>query len=122
MIDHFEIKTKRFERCKNFYTAVLRPLNIELKWSDEAAAGFGCTGLDKVGFLIEKSESQSSSPLHLAFTAADERSVKQFHQAGIAGGYTCNGKPGIREIYSPNYYAAFLFDPDGNNIEAVVYV
>jgi len=120
MIDHFEIRVSEFEACKHFYMTVLRPLQIEIKWSEEGAAGFGKVGNDKVVFLIEKSI--NNSKLHVAFDGVDSTSVDQFHETGINSGYRCNGKPGYREHYAPNYYAAFLLDPDGNNIEAVVYV
>ena len=119
MFDHFEIKTINYKHCKEFYSKVLLPLKIELKWSDETAAGFGCIGSEKVGFLIEKSDNQTA--LHIAFTASDIAAVKLFHDSGIKNGFVCNGKPGIRDNYAPNYYAAFLLDPDGNNVEAVAY-
>ncbi|CAM3659049.1 VOC family protein [Parendozoicomonas haliclonae] len=124
MIDHFEIKVTNLEACQQFYSRVLLPLNIELKWSDDFAAGFGVINDSKVRFLIEKQpDSQASlpSPAHIAFSAENPAAVDAFHQQGIAGQYTCNGKPGFRKDYAPNYYAAFLLDPDGNNIEAVVY-
>ncbi|WP_201772639.1 VOC family protein [Endozoicomonas numazuensis] len=54
--------------------------------------------------------------------ATSKAAVEQFHQAGISGGFQCNGEPGVREQYAPGYYAAFLLDPDGNNVEAVVYL
>ena len=120
MIDHFEIKTVEFESCVKFYTVVLQPLNIELKWSDDFAAGFGTKGDSKVRFLIEKSDTQE--PSHIAFSALSQSSVDQFHSTGVESGFTSNGGPGIRAEYASNYYAAFLYDPDGNNIEAVVYV
>ena len=120
MIDHFEIKTVEFELCVNFYTAVLRPLNIERKWSNDSAAGFGVEGDEKVRFLIEKSVTRE--PCHIAFSAQSQSAVDQFHSAGIENGFTSNGEPGIRVEYASNYYAAFLNDPDGNNIEAVVYI
>lgn len=118
MIDHFEIKVDKFERCVEFYEGVLNPLGIELKWSDESAAGYGEFGDDeRVLFLIEKGV--PASALHIAFKAADESAVKRFHKAGCKVGCQCNGKPGPRPDYSPGYYAAFLYDPDGNNVEAV---
>jgi predicted lactoylglutathione lyase len=120
MIDHFEIKVVKFEHSKKFYEAVLEPLGIELKWSDDSAAGFGVVGSKKVAFLLEKFH--SSCPVHVAFTAIAESSVQSFYQAGLEAGGECNGQPGLREHYAPNYYAAFLFDPDGNNVEAVVYL
>ncbi len=117
MIDHFEINVVKFQECVCFYTVVLKPLNIELKWSDESAAGYGEAGSDRTVFLIE--QSALSQSCHIAFIAPDSHSVDKFHIAGVEGGYVCNGKPGIRAQYAPDYYAAFLRDPDGNNIEAV---
>lgn len=120
MIDHFEIKTVNFSQCKYFYSTVLLPLGIELKWEDDSAAGFGLKDEVKVRFLIEKAGTSNSS--HIAFTAQNKISVEKFYSIGIENGFDGNGEPGIRENYSPNYFAAFLLDPDGNNIEAVVYV
>lgn len=120
MIDHFEIKVVRFKECEVFYSTVLLPLNVEKKWADDAAAGFGLMGENKVRFLIEHSEASSISLAHIAFVAPSTQSVGEFHQAGITAGFRCNGEPGLREDYAPNYYAAFLLDPDGNNIEAVI--
>ena len=120
MIDHFEIKVVDFDACVAFYSKVLITLGIELKWSDEAAAGFGLVGEPNTRFLIEKGA--QSAPCHIAFKANDKASVEAFHKAGIEAGFTCHGEPGLREHYAPNYYAAFLYDPDGNNIEAVVYL
>ncbi len=120
MIDHFEIKVVDFDACIAFYSKVLTPVGIELKWSDEAAAGFGLVGEANTRFLIEKGG--QSAPCHIAFKANDKASVEAFHKAGIEAGFTCHGEPGLREQYAPNYYAAFFYDPDGNNIEAVVYL
>ena len=120
MIDHFEIRVIKFEECVRFYSMVLQSLEIELKWSDELAAGFGEIGSGKVEFLIEKSN--HNSECHVAFAAPDEEAVNQFHKIGVDNGFESNGAPGVRERYAPNYYAAFLYDPDNNNVEAVVYV
>ena len=120
MIDHFEIKVVDFEGCKRFYETTLAALDIELKWANDTAAGFGEVGEGKVVFLVEKFDSRV--PAHIAFSASSEAAVAQFHQSGVDGGFECNGKPGLRANYAPNYYAAFLLDPDGNNIEAVVYL
>ena len=120
MIDHFEIKVIKFELCVEFYSLVLSPLSIERKWDDRFAAGFGLTSEPKTRFLIEKS--QSNSKTHIAFSASTKASVNSFHSIGLLNGYTCNGLPRLRKNYAPNYFAAFLLDPDGNNIEAVVYL
>ena len=118
IIDHFEIKVVHFKACKKFYETVMPALNIELKWSDDLAAGFGRVGSNKVCFMIEKHD--KSVPAHIAFSAENKKAVQQFHQLGIQNGFQCNGKPGLRKEYAPNYYAAFLLDPEGKNIEAVI--
>lgn len=120
VIDHFEIKVAAFEECRAFYMNALEPLGIELKWSDENAAGFGLSREPNVRFLIEKGVSNSTC--HIAFSALDKRQVTAFHEAGLSAGGKCNGKPGLRSHYAPNYYAAFLIDPEGNNVESVVYL
>lgn len=120
VIDHFEIKVAAFEECRAFYMNALEPLGIELKWSDENAAGFGLSSEPNVRFLIEKGVSNST--YHIAFSALDKRQVTAFHEAGLSAGGKCNGKPGLRSHYAPNYYAAFLIDPEGNNVESVVYL
>ncbi|EIJ2831434.1 VOC family protein [Vibrio parahaemolyticus] len=120
MIDHFEIKVTAFEECRAFYMNALEPLGIELKWSDENAAGFGLSREPNVRFLIEKGVSNSTC--HIAFSALDKRQVTAFHEVGLSAGGKCNGKPGLRSHYAPNYYAAFLIDPEGNNVESVVYL
>ncbi len=120
MIDHFEIKVVDFDACVAFYSKVLTPLGIELKWSDETAAGFGLINEPNTRFLIEMGD--QSTPCHIAFKADDKVSIKAFHKSGIEAGFSCNGEPGLREHYAPNYYAAFLYDPDGNNVEAVAYL
>lgn len=76
MIDHVEIKTVHFDDCKHFYQTVLRPLHMELKWADDAAAGFGLIGYDKVSFLIEKFD--RNTPCHLAFSATTSAQVDAF--------------------------------------------
>ncbi|MGN4952728.1 hypothetical protein ACTG22_08375 [Aeromonas caviae] len=79
MFDHVEIKVVRFDSCQHFYATVLAPLLIELKWSDETAAGFGLMGRDHVGFLIERG--QQGASCHLAFRADDAPQVDAFHHA-----------------------------------------
>ncbi|ASP37819.1 glyoxalase/bleomycin resistance/extradiol dioxygenase family protein [Bacterioplanes sanyensis] len=119
MIDHFEIKVVNFAACCLFYRQALSALGIELKWSDDSAAGFGPQGESKVRFLIEQGERTSQN--HIAFAATTESQVTSFYRLGLEHGGRCNGEPGLREHYAPNYYAAFLLDPDGNNVEAVFY-
>ena len=94
MIDHFEIKVAAFEECRTFYKNALKPLGIELKWSDESAAGFGLSSEPNVRFLIEKGVSNSTC--HIAFSAKDKLKVAAFHEAGLSAGGKRNGKPRLR--------------------------
>lgn len=119
MIDHFEIKVQKIDQCLEFYSLLLAPLNIERKWAEASAAGFGLSSEEKTRFLIEASAQTSKS--HIAFLAPGKSSVELFHSIGVSNGYVSNGAPGLRVDYAPDYFAAFLLDPDGNNIEAVTY-
>lgn len=98
-----------------FYKAVLAELDIPPLWERETAAQFAN--------LVVK-EGDRGGSIHIAFVATTRDQVEAFHRAGIEAGYRDNGRPGVREQYSSpeagRYYAAFLFDPDGNNVEAVL--
>ena len=112
-MDHVGVPVSNFERSKRFYTAALSPLGYELIMEPSvSAAGFGRWG--EPDFWIVQGE--PGQAFHIAFAADDRATVDAFHEA--AGGRD-NGGPGLRPEYHPNYYGAFVFDPDGNNIEAV---
>jgi catechol 2,3-dioxygenase-like lactoylglutathione lyase family enzyme len=119
MFDHVTLKISRFSKSLAFYRAALTPLGLEAQQVDEAAksAGFGPQG--NVGLWL--AEGQDGGPVHLAFKAADRAAVGRFFEAALAAGGKDNGKPGVRPDYSAKYYAAFVLDPDGNNIEAVTF-
>ena len=122
MIDHIGFPVSDYERSKRFYIAVLAPLGYELimevDQTDNAhrAAGFGRDG--KPDFWIG-GEGGVARPLHVAFAADNRAVVDAFYRAAIAAGGADNGAPGLRPHYHPNYYGAFVHDPDGHNIEAV---
>jgi len=124
MIDHIGFAVSDYERAKAFYTKALAPLNYVLIMevpaegnpSGAPAAGFGEGG--KPDFWIG-GEGGIEKPLHVAFQTRDRASVDAFHKAALAAGGRDNGAPGLRPHYHPNYYGAFVFDPDGHNIEAV---
>jgi catechol 2,3-dioxygenase-like lactoylglutathione lyase family enzyme len=116
MLDHLVLGVDDYERSKAFYAAALAPLGCEVVLEvDGLSCGFGNAG--KPEFWVGARE--RSGPVHVAFTCPDRATVDAFYEAAIAAGATDNGKPGLRELYHPNYYGAFVFDPDGNNVEAV---
>lgn len=115
MIDHLGIGVKDAAASKKFFVAALRPLGIGVVMEFGDAIALGTNG--KPFFWISPNE--RLSPVHLAFAAKDRPSVDAFYAAAVAAGGKDNGPPGIRAHYHPNYYGAFVFDPDGNNIEAV---
>jgi catechol 2,3-dioxygenase-like lactoylglutathione lyase family enzyme len=116
MIDHVSLQVSDYPRSKDFYVAALEPLGYELLREFEGrVGGFGRDG--KPAFWIRKGE--RSGPIHIAFEAADHEAVEAFYAAALTAGGTDNGPPGLRTIYHPDYYAAFVHDPDGNNAEAV---
>lgn len=122
MIDHTGITVADFERSKAFYAKALAPLGYRICLELESAAGFGAQegpGDDPGGdFWISAGEPQTPRT-HIAFRAADEEHVSMFHRAAIEAGGTDNGAPGPRAHYHVGYYAAYVLDPDGYNIEAV---
>lgn len=116
MIDHVALTVSDYERSKDFYLEVLRPLGYVLMMEHGiSGAGFGRDG--KPDFWIQPG--QASGPIHVALAAADRATVDQFHAAALKAGAKDNGAPGPRTEYHPNYYGAFVIDPDGNNVEAV---
>ncbi len=115
MFDHFSLRVRDLERSKAFYTRALAPLGAAVQMEFEGGAGIGPTG--KPSFWLSQGEPPTS--LHFAFIAPDRAAVDAFYAAAIAAGAQDNGGPGVREQYHPTYYAAFVFDPDGHNIEAV---
>lgn len=116
IIDHIGIGVADYDRSKAFYTRSLAPLGIGLVMEVEGWAGLGRGA--KPEFWIGM-ECGGQPSIHIAFAAETRAQVRAFYQAAIAAGGKDNGPPGIREIYHPNYYGAFVLDPDGNNVEAV---
>jgi len=116
MFDHITIRVKNFARSRAFYESALAPLGYKLMDSGGTSAGFGNAG--KTQLWIEEGTPVSAG-LHVAFASPSHKGVQAFHAAALKNGGRDNGGPGLRESYSPTYYAAFAHDPDGNNIEAV---
>lgn len=114
MIDHISLRVRDFDKAKRFYTAALAPLGYAVIMEFPGAVGMGLAG--KPDFWVTKSA--EAAPTHVAF-AAERRMVDAFHRAALKAGGTDHGAPGLRAMYHPNYYGAFVLDPEGNNIEAV---
>jgi catechol 2,3-dioxygenase-like lactoylglutathione lyase family enzyme len=113
MFDHIMLRTQQFGAMTAFYEQALAPLGIKKLMAFDSAAGFG---RDAPGLWISKS-SEPRSSVHLALSSPDQSAVRAFYKAALAAGAKDNGAPGPRD-FAPNYYAAFVIDPDGNNIEA----
>jgi catechol 2,3-dioxygenase-like lactoylglutathione lyase family enzyme len=116
MIDHVTANVSDFDAAKQFYTQALAPLGYSVQAEFEGAAGFG-TGEGIPDFWISSSSDRGAT--HIAFNAPDRAAVDRFHEAATAAGGKDNGPPGLRPHYHETYYAAFVHDADGNNIEAV---
>ena len=116
MIAHTTLPVSDYAKSKAFYTTVLATLGYRQNMEYGKSAGFNDG--ENTDFWI--SEEKSGLPTHLAFQAADRKQVEAFHKAAVKAGGKDNGHPGYRD-YSPGYFAAFVIDPDGNNIEAVWY-
>lgn len=116
IIDHIGIGLSDYEAGKTFFSAALAPLGITLIAEYYGNAGYGRGAKPEFWF----SQGQGAPVrMHLAFTAEDREQVRRFYQAALAAGAHDNGAPGIRELYHPHYYGAFVIGPDGLNIEAV---
>jgi catechol 2,3-dioxygenase-like lactoylglutathione lyase family enzyme len=118
MIDHVTLNVRDLEACKAFYTAALRPLGYEL--ATEYPGGCGWRAGGKADFFLAE-RGEPSAPVHVALVSPDRQTVDAFHQAAIAAGGRDNGPPGLRRVYHDHYYGAYVFDPEGNNIEAVTH-
>ena len=111
MYDHIGLKVKDIDASTRFYEAALAPLGFV-----RDGTGFGPKGAPAL-WLYEGGNAKSGA--HVAFAAKNRAAVDTFHAAGVKAGGKDNGAPGVRADYSPKYYAAFLVDPDSNNVEAV---
>ncbi len=117
MYDHLGLHVKDLKASIRFYEAALAGLGHVLCSQDATGAGFGPKGAPGLWLIADGGTRKPG--VHVAFRAKNRGAVDHFHEAGVKAGGKDNGKPGLRADYSPTYYAAFLTDPDGNNVEAV---
>ena len=118
MLDHMGLEVSDLDASREFFTKALEPLGVgPIMDLHGVACGFGDG--QKPWFWIASRERSVSTDVHVAFEAPDRATVDRFHEAALAAGGRDNGGPGKREIYHPEYYGAFILDPDGNNVEAV---
>jgi catechol 2,3-dioxygenase-like lactoylglutathione lyase family enzyme len=120
MIDHISLGVADLNRSAAFYDEVLGKIGYVRLWTMNNAAGYGSPGgNDKLALFVTASVRAPGAGFHIAFTATSEEAVRQFHAVALQLGGTDAGLPGLRENYSPTYYAAFVFDLEGTKLEAV---
>ncbi|MGH3104288.1 MAG: VOC family protein [Gaiellaceae bacterium] len=110
LLDHVHLRVRDIETSRRFYRAALEALGRELTWESESAFS--------ADELFVSDDGQPSAGIHLAFQAPDRDAVSSFYDAALAAGGHDNGRPGERD-YHPGYFAAYVIDPDDNNVEAV---
>jgi len=120
MFDHVGLRVRDLAQSTQFFEQVLAPLGLGLQSQGSGYAGFGPKGAPAL-WLHEHAPPPGTvgTGMHLAFAAPSRQAVDRFHAAGLAAGARDNGAPGLRRDYGESYYAAFLIDGEGNNVEAV---
>jgi catechol 2,3-dioxygenase-like lactoylglutathione lyase family enzyme len=111
IFDHVDVCASDYAESVRFYETVLAPIGIQRLAVHEDGTCFA-----NLNVVDRRPATQN---LHICFYTREKDHVDAFHQAGVAAGFRSNGEPGYREIYGPGYYAAYLLDPDGNNVEAL---
>ncbi|MET8147051.1 VOC family protein [Actinoplanes sp. NPDC049668] len=116
MIDHVVLGVHHLDESKHFYENALRPLGVKIVVDEPKLIGFAADSGHPFFWLALR---EPTRRVHVAFTAPDRASVDAFHAAALRSGGVDNGAPGLRPAYHADYYGAFAFDADGNNVEAV---
>lgn len=119
MYDHIGLRVRDLKAAARFYTAVLAPFGHVPGSAGDGYAGFGPK--DAPALWLHAQDGKAGTGAHVCFSAPSRAAVDAFHAAGLESGGKDNGKPGPRPDYGPTYYAAFLIDLDGNNVEAVCF-
>ena len=121
MLHHLSFAVADLARSAAFYDAVLAALGYVRVWTDDTAVGYGLPGGgDKLAIKLRDHVQAPSAGFHVAFAAPSREAVGRFHEEALRHGGTDNGPPGLRPDYGETYYAAFVIDPDGYRIEAVI--
>ena len=125
VFDHMSLGVRDLARALQFYDACLAPLGYVRLWRNTRSAGYGPEGYTaEAPFALVASGPDAAPPsggFHLAFVAPSREAVDRFHAEALSNGGVDQGPPGIRENYDPGYYAAFVRDPDGHRLEAVLH-
>jgi catechol 2,3-dioxygenase-like lactoylglutathione lyase family enzyme len=116
ILDHVALSVSDLSVSRAFYEAALAPLGYKLLWQSAQSLAFGVPGSDDFGLNLG---AKATHHAHVAFIALDQLTVRAFYAAALAAGGRDNGAPGFHREYHPTYYAAYVLDPDDNNIEAV---
>lgn len=120
MIDHIGVNVTDYKRAREFYLAALAPIGYKVIHEGEGYCGIGqAEGENAWLGSIWLMAKESITPNHFCFRTNDRATVDAFYKAGLAAGGKDNGAPGVRTDYHENYYAAFILDADGNNVEVV---
>lgn len=120
MIDHISLRVSDFQRSRAFYERALAPLGYKLVFTNDQEQYAGFAGPDRERIWIGRNDGPRGYA-HIAISSPDRATVRHFYGEGLKAGGRDNGPPGMRPQYSPNYYGAFVLDPDGHNIEAVCF-
>ncbi|MBK6514218.1 MAG: VOC family protein [Polyangiaceae bacterium] len=125
MFHHLSLGVARLDRAEAFYTPCLAALGYVRLFRTARAVGYGPEGFEgEAPFALVEGGAEARSPgrgFHLAFAAPSHDAIDRFHEAALEAGGVDEGPPGIREHYDPTYYAAFVRDPDGHRVEAVMF-
>jgi catechol 2,3-dioxygenase-like lactoylglutathione lyase family enzyme len=116
ILDHIGVAVRDFGKSSTFYRRALAPLGVETVLEGDGWAMLGRDGRPEFWIGVH---GIPPGPIHIAFRAETREQVRAFHRAALAAGGRDNGAPGLRPRYHPNYYGAFVYDPDGHNVEAV---
>lgn len=122
MIHHVSVGTNDLKKARAFYDPVLQHLGLHILFEGDKSAGYGVSDfLFSIETPVNGKPATAGNGVHIAFQAKDKNTVREFHRIALANGGTNDGNPSLRPEYDANYFGAFVYDPDGNKIEAVTY-